>query len=1066
MTSGSAPQDAYGGTSNDWRSTLQQEKQVFELNDGSPTERAGHSSINSVSTLNLPPMVTPPHSSAIALNRSMSRILLPDRDRGTSFTDNKSSLIPQDGIHSTRSLIHDSPTPEPTQENTSLAKATVQPGGILNQLQAATEAGHVIDPAAGIWSAREGRYIQRSNTAPYPSRENRTIMEEDETGSSAGQKPHVTLVHSKSEGNGLPHSRQQRAPKARSEQQQQQMKQDEEEAHNPSQPYAIAQPSATTDIQGTHSHSGHSHSNNSTNEQSAMDRQHSQHSQRSQSHNHRQPQRSNNALMKEPPTPSESAVDISPVNADTNKDLPPTPLQPVISSAQPTPVHDDMVPTAREETVHIEKRHEPGNNSQRPRPPSKEPQERQQRQQPPPPQAGSGPRSRSDSRPEASRPRRPSDQTTHHHPQGAAKENVHARSTSPSHSRQPPGRQPSRERAASGSQTQQQHQSHRRGASSGQSAAGSAQKGQFGIDMLPLPVIPSPDETLNKDANVGILPQNVLRTVDLKTVQKVITESVIASRVYKFLSAEEVASLKKEQDDLQKYVEALDLSLAIETRMRDASHSLIRLHEGNTNIDAVKASTGQLHATTRKMDQIVQKSKHSMQRLIVIERMLLQHEGAVLNAGMRRLDAENRELSRTVLELETVRDKEKEEKNKWKKEHTQLRIQSMIFPNPPGLDQLQSMMAKSKGAAAGDESHLPTAPGAQQQVLQNQRRLKEQQQQQQLQQKQTERLNNLEKYMKELNEEIHKKDERVQQLESQLRLVKAWLHDFAMSAQLPVGTRGDITSDNEPLSLQNRMQILQTRIENGFKDMETVIHDLKQQAQAAEEAKNAALEFTATTLANSLQHNGPGRQSPPHPDQTRSSSTVLRRTRSRQNESSDPRIQSQESSVRPRTRSKSSHVDPDLDLDMVLNESLLELDIQLSRDHGSSSSPSNNSNSSSSLGGDSSFTSTSPLAFHSSSGDQQSRKDLNRRTSRSKQRLEQQQLKKEQQEHKHHHYHHHHNPQQPQQHYQQEQQHQTLLATIEPKSELDIIDPHEEIKRLNATVDALERFVRLKMQQQ
>ncbi|KAG0018899.1 hypothetical protein BGZ82_000311, partial [Podila clonocystis] len=69
--------------------------------------------------------------------------------------------------------------------------------------------------------------------------------------------------------------------------------------------------------------------------------------------------------------------------------------------------------------------------------------------------------------------------------------------------------------------------------------------------MLPLPVIPSPDQTLNKDANLGILPQDVLKTLDPKTVQKAINTSVIASRIYKVLSAEEIESLKKEQHDLQ-----------------------------------------------------------------------------------------------------------------------------------------------------------------------------------------------------------------------------------------------------------------------------------------------------------------------------------------------------------------------------------------------------------------------------------------------------------------------------------------------------------------------------------
>lgn len=508
---------------------------------------------------------------------------------------------------------------------------------------------------------------------------------------------------------------------------------------------------------------------------------------------------------------------------------------------------------------------------------------------------------------------------------------------------------------------------------------------------------------------------------------------------------------------MQKYIEALNISLTIETRMRDASHSLIRLHESNTNIEAVKASTGQLHATTRKMDQIVQKSQQSMERLLVIQRILLQHEGAVLNAGMRRLDAENRELSRSVLELETIRDQEKEEKLKWKKEHTQLRIQSMIFPNPPGLDDLKSVMTKGDS-----ETHIQVGsePSSrfpmQHQLIQKQRQQQEQQQkeQQQQQQQQQERLKALENYMKELNEDIHKKDERIQELESQLRLVHSWLEDFSSSAQQHIGPGDDLVLDTphrkeqEP-SLQSKMQCLQLKIENGFRTLERNMHEFRSKAEVAEEAKNAALEFTAMTLANSAQHSTSGHYSPNPGNNGANGSTHIRRARSRQFERDhSPSTSRNREASRPRASPSGQHNASNTDLNMVLNDSLLELDLQLSMDHSHISNNNRNHNHNHNYHQNNSFTSSSsgsssaaPTVYdqvgtnpgrlsrnNSASESKHQRQGLFRSLSRSK----------------------------PQQ--------QQPITPEEQKDGLVIGDAHEEIKRLNAMVDELERLVRMKMQ--
>lgn len=370
--------------------------------------------------------------------------------------------------------------------------------------------------------------------------------------------------------------------------------------------------------------------------------------------------------------------------------------------------------------------------------------------------------------------------------------------------------------------------------------------------------------------------------------------------------------------------------------MRDASHSLIRLHESNINLDAVKATTGQLNATTRKMDQIVDKSLRSSERLLAIERLLLQHEGAVLNAGMRRLDAENRELSRTVIELETARDQEKEEKLKWKKEHSQLRIMSMIFPSPPSFDELQ-------GYANGNASEPSPAQNSYENLLRNRplgtppslpspAMSKSQHDQQ---------LLTLENYMKELNEDISKKDERVTDLEGQLRMVKLWTEEFTASVQRKVGVDNSVRRSESPLSLalMKQLEQLQSQIENGFRALEANAHEHKVKAEAAELAKDKALEFTAMTLANS---SVVATQPPRYPATSRLSSdsndgSAPRRNRTRDyhnDQDSRPRGLN----VRPKANTNTNN-DPShtfhrnhSDLNLILNESLLELDLQIARE--------------------------------------------------------------------------------------------------------------------------------------
>ncbi|KAF9217586.1 hypothetical protein BGZ59_002697 [Podila verticillata] len=307
-------------------------------------------------------------------------------------------------------------------------------------------------------------------------------------------------------------------------------------------------------------------------------------------------------------------------------------------------------------------------------------------------------------------------------------------------------------------------------------------------------VVPfSSGASLKRSDSVGIIPQDASRSMDQKTLQKVITQASVSSRVYKVMEQEQVDDLRKEQDEIQHFIEALNVSLHIETRMRDASHSLIRLHENNSNLSAVRAATAQLNTTTRKMDQIVQKIQHSMWRLLAIQKMLLQHEGAVLNVGMRRLDNENRELSRNVRHLEEAHGHEKEERVYWKNRHSKLKVQSILFQELP------------KNVTTNDNLAL-------------------------------EKAKETEAYIKELQDEIARRAENEANLEKRLQAVCNWADDFSLAVDVRSPTKLTPTPKESSSSecLQERLQRLQTDVEGEFKRLITRVDDWKSIVEAAE----------------------------------------------------------------------------------------------------------------------------------------------------------------------------------------------------------------------------------------
>ncbi|KAF9358959.1 hypothetical protein BGX26_000501 [Mortierella sp. AD094] len=386
----------------------------------------------------------------------------------------------------------------------------------------------------------------------------------------------------------------------------------------------------------------------------------------------------------------------------------------------------------------------------------------------------------------------------------------------------------------------------------------------------------------SKNGSCGLIPQDVLKNMDSKDVKKAIKSTVIASRVYRVMTPEQLDILKKEQEELNDFVDSMHVSLHMECRMRDASHSLIRLHENNLNLEALKDATSQLQATSRRMDRIFMQTQEAMRRLLTIQRSLLQHEGAVLNAGLRRLDSENRELSRTVMQLDTARGQEKEEKIKWKKEHNRLKFQSVLFPGTPLPEGFTDKPVPSLDLQLVQQQHQA-------------------------------QLASMETYVKELNDDILHKDEKITDLSNQLQAVKDWTNDFESSVHSRKAASEESAQAELDEPLQKRLHQLQSDIENEFKEMDVQTQELRSKVDSLSEENSALVCNSKALLAmNEESH-------------------------------AEARIYQSRCAYRMKSHSRQGS-----DLRMVLQESLLELDRQIQLEESQSSSSSRPSSTSTS----------------------------------------------------------------------------------------------------------------------
>lgn len=166
------------------------------------------------------------------------------------------------------------------------------------------------------------------------------------------------------------------------------------------------------------------------------------------------------------------------------------------------------------------------------------------------------------------------------------------------------------------------------------------------------------------------------------------------------------------------------------------------------------------------------------------------------------------------MNLETAKGQEKEEKLRWKKEHTRLKVQSILFtPTSP--------------IAATDTSEVVVPPTPQLLLVQEQ-------------------LSAMENYAKELSEDVLQKDEKLSELKSELGAVKGWADGFEASLQqAKKDSSPEAAATIAEKTLQEQLSRLQSMIEADYKDSHAHADELQVKIDLLTE-ENLAL-VTATS---------------------------------------------------------------------------------------------------------------------------------------------------------------------------------------------------------------------------
>ncbi|KAF9386923.1 hypothetical protein CPC16_007309 [Podila verticillata] len=122
--------------------------------------------------------------------------------------------------------------------------------------------------------------------------------------------------------------------------------------------------------------------------------------------------------------------------------------------------------------------------------------------------------------------------------------------------------------------------------------------------------------------------------------QIMISQAAVDSKGFDILMPEAVHGIKRHHAGLSSRIAALTARLSLESKIREAAQSLLKLHAENKKL--AKQASEHLEAANRKVDQVATELWKLTQVAADLQRTLLQHTSGVLALGVVRLEDQGR----------------------------------------------------------------------------------------------------------------------------------------------------------------------------------------------------------------------------------------------------------------------------------------------------------------------------------------------------------------------------------------------------------------------------------------